>query len=127
MQDARVNPDDGDYINAHGTSTPLGDLAETIAIKTVFGPAAWKLVVSSTKSMVGHTLGASGGIELVATIRAMRNSVVPPTINLDNPGEGCDLDFCPNTARDMKVRVTMSNSFGFGGHNACIIARRFER
>lgn len=126
VQDAGICTEDVDYINAHGTGTPLGDVAETIAVKEVFGPAAKKLVISSTKSAVGHTLGASGGVELVATIRAIRNSVVPPTINLDAPDERCDLDYCPNTARDWKIKVAMSNSFGFGGHNACILVRRFE-
>ena len=126
LQDAKISPQDVDYINAHGTSTPLGDIAETLAIKRVFGDSARKLVVSSTKSAVGHSLGASGGLELIACINAIRNSVIPPTINLDNPGEGCDLDYCPNTARDRRVRVAMSNSFGFGGHNACLIVRRFE-
>jgi 3-oxoacyl-[acyl-carrier-protein] synthase II len=124
LADARLSPEQVDYINAHGTATPLGDVAETIAIKRVFGPAAKKLVVSSTKSAVGHSLGGSGGVELVATIRAVQNCVVPPTINLDNPDERCDLDYCPNTARDRKVEVAMSNSFGFGGHNACIVVRR---
>jgi 3-oxoacyl-[acyl-carrier-protein] synthase II len=126
LKDARLSPQDVDYINAHGTSTPLGDVAETTAIKRVFGPAAKKLVVSSTKSAVGHSLGASGGVELIASVLAAKNSVVPPTINLDHPGEGCDLDYCPNTARDRKIAVAMSNSFGFGGHNACIIVRRWE-
>ncbi len=126
VADAGIAPDEVDYINAHGTSTPLGDAAETIAIKKVFGPAARKLVVSSTKGAMGHTLGASGGLELIVTIRAIRNSVVPPTINLDNPDPRCDLDYCPNTARDRKIKIGMSNSFGFGGHNACLVVRRFE-
>jgi 3-oxoacyl-[acyl-carrier-protein] synthase II len=126
LEDARINVEDVDYINAHGTSTPLGDVAETVAIKEVFGSRAYKLVVSSTKSAVGHSLGASGGIEIIASILAAKNSVVPPTINLDHPGEGCDLDYCPNTARDRKIDVAMSNSFGFGGHNACIVVRRWE-
>ena len=125
IADARINCDDVDYINAHGTSTPLGDLAETAAIKRVFGDAARKLVISSTKSAVGHSLGGSGGVEAVATIRSLQYGVVPPTINLDNPGEGCDLDYCPNTARDRKIEVAMSNSFGFGGHNASLLFRRF--
>ncbi len=124
VADAGMPADEIDYINAHGTGTPLGDVAETVAIKEVFGPAAKKLVVSSTKSAIGHSLGASGGIELVATIRALVHSVVPPTINLDNPDEQCDLDYCPNTARDRKIDVAMSSSFGFGGHNACIVVRR---
>ncbi len=126
LRDAKVNPDQVDYINAHGTSTPLGDLAETVAIKEVFGDWAKKLVVSSTKSSVGHSLGASGAVELVATILAAKNSVVPPTINLDHPGEGCDLDYCPNVARDRKIKIAMNNSFGFGGHNACMLIRRWD-
>jgi len=124
LHDARVSPDAVGYINAHGTGTPLGDVAETVAIKEVFGPAAFKLVVSSTKSAVGHSLGASGGVELIATILAMKNGVIPPTINLDHPGEGCDLDYCPNVARDRRVDVTVCNSFGFGGHNASIVLRK---
>ena len=126
LADARISADEVDYINAHGTATPLGDVAETVAIKRVFGSAAKKLVVSSTKSAVGHSLGGSGGVELVAAIRAVQNYVIPPTINLDNPDDRCDLDYCPNVARDRKIRVAMSNSFGFGGHNACIVVRRFE-
>ena len=122
----RVDPSEVDYINAHGTSTPLGDVAETVAIKSVFGDHARKLVISSTKSCVGHSLGASGGLELIASVLAIRNSVVPPTINLENPGDGCDLDYCPKTARDRRIRVAVSNSFGFGGHNAVLIVRRFE-
>lgn len=121
IEDAEIATEDVDYINAHGTSTPLGDVAETLAIKTVFGNWAHKLVVSSTKSSIGHLLGASGGVELIAAIRAMQHSIVPPTINLENPGPQCDLDYCPNTARDRDIRVALSNSFGFGGHNACII------
>lgn len=126
IQDAKISPDQVDYINAHGTSTPLGDVAETIAMKRVFGDWARKLVVSSTKSAIGHSLGASGGLEIIATIRAAKNSVVPPTVNLEHPGEGCDLDYCPKIARDRKIGVGMSNSFGFGGHNACIVVRRWE-
>jgi 3-oxoacyl-[acyl-carrier-protein] synthase II len=126
IQDAKISPDQVDYINAHGTSTPLGDAAETIAIKRVFGDWAKKVVVSSTKSAIGHSLGASGGLEIIATILAAKNSVVPPTINLDHPGDGCDLDYCPKVARDRKIRVGMSNSFGFGGHNACMVIRRWE-
>jgi 3-oxoacyl-[acyl-carrier-protein] synthase II len=126
IEDAKISPDQVDYINAHGTSTPLGDVAETIAMKRVFGDGARRLVVSSTKSAIGHSLGASGGLEIVATILAAKNSVVPPTVNLEHPGEGCDLDYCPKVARDRKIRVGMSNSFGFGGHNACIVVRRWE-
>jgi 3-oxoacyl-[acyl-carrier-protein] synthase II len=124
LLDAKISPDQVDYINAHGTSTPLGDIAETIAIKRVFGDWARKVVVSSTKSAIGHSLGASGGLEIIATILAAKNSVVPPTINLDHPGDGCDLDYCPKVARNRKIRIGMSNSFGFGGHNACIVIRR---
>ena len=126
VHDAGIAADSVDYVNAHGTSTPLGDRAETVAIRKVFGEAADKLIVSSTKSAIGHSLGASGGIELIACIRAIQQSVVPPTINLDNPGDGCDLDYCANTARDRRIDVAMSNSFGFGGHNACIVARRYR-
>lgn len=126
LKDAKISPQDVDYINAHGTSTPLGDVSETIAIKRVFGDHARKLTVSSTKSAVGHSLGASGGIELIACINAIRNSVIPPTINLENCDPACDLDYCPNSARDRKTRIAMSNSFGFGGHNACLMVRRFE-
>lgn len=126
LADAHIAPEDVDYINAHGTSTPLGDLAETIAIKKVFGSAADKVIISSTKSATGHTLGASGGLELIAAVYAIQQSVVPPTINLDNPSDECDLDYCPNTARDHRVKIALSNSFGFGGHNACVLIRRFE-
>lgn len=121
LSDADVTPDDVDYINAHGTSTPLGDIAETIAIKRVFGPHAKKLAVSSTKSAIGHLLGASGGVELVATVMALIHRVAPPTINLNEPDPQCDLDYVPNKPRDLPIRVAMSNSFGFGGHNACIV------
>ena len=126
LADAHISPDQIDYINAHATATPLGDVAETRAIKSVFGDWARKLVVTSTKGAMGHSLGASGGVELIATIRGMQQSVVPPTANLDEPGDECDLDYCPNTARDMKIRIALSNSFGFGGHNACIVVRRYE-
>jgi 3-oxoacyl-[acyl-carrier-protein] synthase II len=126
LDDARLAPDSVDYINAHGTSTPLGDLAETIAMKCVFGAHAHRLLISSTKSQIGHTLGASGGIELVASTLALDRSVLPPTINLDQPGEGCDLDYIPNVARETRVNHIMSNSFGFGGHNASLIIGRYE-
>lgn len=125
IQDAGVAPSAVDYINAHGTSTPLGDLAETLAIRSVFGDSADSLVVSSTKGAIGHSLGASGGIELIATLRTIQSGIVPPTVNLEHPGEGCDLDYCPKQARDRKVDVAISNSFGFGGHNACIVVKRF--
>jgi 3-oxoacyl-[acyl-carrier-protein] synthase II len=124
--DAGVTVDDVDYISAHGTSTPLGDAAETVAIKKVFGSHARRLVVSSIKSSIGHLLGASGGVAAVATIQAMRQATIPPTINLDNPDDKCDLDYCPKTPRDTRIRVTLTNALGFGGHNACLVLRRFE-
>ncbi len=124
LQSAALAPDRIDYINAHGTSTPLGDLAETVAIKAIFGPAARKVAISSTKSQIGHLLGASGGVEGIACILAMRHNTLPPTINLANPDPMCDLDYVPNVARDAQVRISMSNSFGFGGHNTCLIFRK---
>jgi 3-oxoacyl-[acyl-carrier-protein] synthase II len=120
LRDARLNIEDVQYINAHGTSTPLGDEAETKAIKQVFGHHARRLAVSSTKSMIGHTLGASGGIELIVTALSIRHSLVHPTINYDTPDPACDLDYVPNTTREMRVRHALSNSFGFGGHNCCL-------
>ena len=124
LKNAGLNPDDVDYINAHGTSTPAGDLVEVKAIKRTFADHASKLAVSSTKSMTGHLLGAAGGIEAVYASLAIKHQVVPPTINLDNPEEGCDLDFVPHTARDMDLDVVMSNSFGFGGTNATLVFKR---
>jgi len=124
LRDSRLNPGDIDYINAHGTSTPLGDKAETMAIKSVFGEHARALKISSTKSQLGHTLGASGGIELIVSIKAMERSVIPPTINLETPDPDCDLDYTPNQPRECGVKVAMSNSFGFGGHNASVIVRQ---
>jgi 3-oxoacyl-[acyl-carrier-protein] synthase II len=121
LKDARLNPTDIQYVNAHGTSTPLGDEAETKAIKQVFGPHAKHLAVSSTKSMIGHTLGASGGIELLVSIQTINHRVVHPTINYHTPDPACDLDYVPNTAREMRVRRAISNSFGFGGHNCCLV------
>lgn len=126
LKDAQAPPDSVSYINAHGTSTPLGDLAETRAMKSVFGPHAKALLVSSTKSQLGHLLGASGGVELVASALAIHHRVVPPTINLDHPDDGCDLDYVPHTAREANVNVVMSNSFGFGGHNASLLIRRYN-
>ena len=123
LADAHLNPTDVDYINAHGTSTPLGDIAETRAIKGVFGRHAYALAVSSTKSATGHLLGASGGIEAIATALALVNGTLPPTINLVETDPECDLDYVPNTPRDRNIRIGMSNSFGFGGHNASIIFR----
>ena len=125
LDDAQLNPEQIDYINAHGTSTPLGDKAETIAVKKVFGDHAKKLSISSTKSQVGHSLGASGGLELIFCIKAILNSVIPPTINLDTPDPDCDLDYTPNVPKERDVTYAMSNSFGFGGHNASIIVKKF--
>ncbi len=121
MNDAGLNVGDIDYINAHGTSTPAGDVAETMGVKLAMGDHAYKLVVSSTKSMTGHLLGAAGGIEAIFSILALRDQIAPPTINLDNQDPQCDLDFVANTARNMKLDVTMSNSFGFGGTNGTCI------
>jgi 3-oxoacyl-[acyl-carrier-protein] synthase II len=121
LANAQMNPDEIDYINAHGTSTPLGDQAETQAIKRVFGEHAYRLNVSSTKSQLGHLLGASGGVELVLTLLAMRDQVCPPTINYDTPDPACDLNYTPNEPQQRPVRTAMSNSFGFGGHNASLI------
>jgi 3-oxoacyl-[acyl-carrier-protein] synthase II len=122
LRDAKLDPSAIDYINAHGTSTPLGDKAETIAVKRVFENHAQKLNVSSTKSQLGHTLGASGGIELVLSLLSLRDQVCPPTINLDNPDPACDLNYTPNQPQERSIKAVMSNSFGFGGHNASIIA-----
>ena len=121
LNDAGLNPDDVDYINAHGTSTPAGDVAEVKAVKLALGDHAYNMVVSSTKSMTGHLLGAAGGIEAIFSILALRDQVVPPTINLDNQDPECDLDFVANTAREMELKVTMSNSFGFGGTNGTCV------
>jgi len=123
MRNAGVNPDEVDYINAHGTSTPLGDLAETIALKRCFGDHAKKLAISSTKSSTGHLLGAAGGVEAVFTIMGMKDHVAPPTINLFSQDPLCDLDYVPNTARQMKIKVALSNSFGFGGTNGTLVFR----
>jgi 3-oxoacyl-[acyl-carrier-protein] synthase II len=124
LRDAKLNPEQVQYINAHGTSTPLGDLAETKAVKTVFGDYAYKLPVSSTKSAIGHLLGASGGVEAVINAMAVSSNLFPPTINLDHPDSECDLDYVPHKARDRKVEVAMTNSFGFGGHNASLVMRK---
>jgi 3-oxoacyl-[acyl-carrier-protein] synthase II len=124
LTDAQLNPDQVQYVNAHATSTGLGDRAETLAIRRAFGPAADKLAVSSTKSMTGHLLGAAGAVEAIFSVLALRDQVAPPTINLHQPGEGCDLDYVPNTARQMPLTYTLSNSFGFGGTNGSLIFRR---
>lgn len=124
IRDAGVDPSGIGYINVHGTSTPQGDLAETMGIKSVLGDHAYKTMVSSTKSMTGHLLGAAGGVEAVFSTMALHTGVIPPTINLDNPSEGCDLDYVPHTAREKQVEVAMSNSFGFGGTNGTLVFRR---
>jgi 3-oxoacyl-[acyl-carrier-protein] synthase II len=121
LKDARINPEDVQYVNAHGTSTPLGDEAETKALKLVFGNHAKRLAISSTKSMVGHLLGASGGVEMIACALSIQRGVIHPTINYQTPDPTCDLDYVPNTARQVRVRRAISNSFGFGGHNCCLV------
>jgi len=126
LRDAKVAPAQLDYINAHATSTPLGDIAETTAIKRALGDAAGKVAISSTKSVTGHLLGAAGAVEALFTILAIRDQVAPPTINLDTPDPQCDLDYVPNTARQMKIDVALSNSFGFGGTNGSLVFRRLE-
>lgn len=124
LRDAGLNADQVGYLNAHGTSTPLGDLAETLAMKRAFGDHAYRTLVSSTKSMTGHLLGAAGGVEAIFSILALYHGIVPPTINLDEPGEGCDLDYVPNVAREARIEVAMSNGFGFGGTNGTLVFRR---
>ena len=126
LKDARINYDEVDYVNAHGTSTPLNDLSETMAMKTVFRDHARKIAVSSTKSMTGHLLGAAGGVEAIYSVLAISRGVIPPTINYETPDPECDLDYVPNTPREATVRVVMSNSFGFGGTNATLIFREFK-
>jgi 3-oxoacyl-[acyl-carrier-protein] synthase II len=124
MRDAGIAPEQVEYLNAHGTSTPLGDVAETHAVKRAFGDHAYKTMVSSTKSMTGHLLGAAGGAEAIFSVMALHAGIIPPTINLDAPGEGCDLDYVPNTAREKKIDIAMSNGFGFGGTNGTLVFRR---
>jgi 3-oxoacyl-[acyl-carrier-protein] synthase II len=124
LRNAGMNHEQVDYINAHGTSTPLGDIAETIAVKNCFGAHARKVSISSTKSMTGHLLGAAGGVEAVFSVLAIRDQVAPPTINLVNQDPQCDLDYVPNTARQMKINVALSNSFGFGGTNGSLVFRK---
>jgi 3-oxoacyl-[acyl-carrier-protein] synthase II len=126
LKDGGIDPAEVDYINAHGTSTPVGDRSETSAIKKAFGEAAYKVAVSSTKSMTGHLLGAAGGVEAVILGLTLVNGIIPPTINLDNQDPECDLDYVPNTPRKADVRIAMSNSFGFGGHNATIVMKKYE-
>jgi len=128
LSDAGISPEQVDYINAHGTGTQLNDIMETRAIKTVFGQHAYNgLVISSTKSAIGHLLGASGGVELIATIKTLQTGWIAPTLNLENPDDECDLDYCPLVKRQKDVKVAMSNSFGFGGHNIVLIVRKFEQ
>ncbi len=125
IRDAQINPEEVDYINAHGTSTPLNDKCETAAVKTVFGDHASKLMISSTKSMTGHMLGAAGGIEAAFTVLALHSGIIPPTINLHNPDPNCDLDYVPLTAREAHPQIAISNSFGFGGTNGVVVFRKF--
>jgi len=124
LRDARMNADEVQYLNAHGTSTPLGDIAETIAIKRCFGDHAYKLAVNSTKSMVGHLLGGAGGVEAVYSVLAIHHQISPPTINLLDQDAECDLDYVANTARDMKIDAVLTNSFGFGGTNGTLVFKR---
>ncbi|WP_149095807.1 beta-ketoacyl-ACP synthase II [Paenibacillus terrae] len=126
IRDAGLNPEDIDYINAHGTSTPVGDKSETEAVKKTLGDHAYKVAISSTKSMTGHLLGAAGGVEAVICGLALQHQTIPPTINLDNQDPACDLDYVPNEPRKAKLNVVMSNSFGFGGHNATVILKKYE-
>jgi len=126
LKDAGVSPREVDYINAHGTSTPLNDRVETQAIKDLFGEHAYRVPVSSTKSMTGHLLGATGGVELIACLLALNEGVIPPTINYENPDPECDLDYVPNKARELNIKTILSNSMGFGGHNAVLIVKKYE-
>ena len=126
LQVCDLKPEDVDYVNAHGTSTPIGDSGETAAIKTVFGEHAYTLAVSSTKSMTGHLLGASGAIESIATVLAVYHDTIPPTINYEEPDPECDLDYVPNEARMATVNVALNNSFGFGGHNAVLAVGKYR-
>jgi 3-oxoacyl-(acyl-carrier-protein) synthase len=126
LSKAVISPDEVDYINPHGTGTMLGDRYETTAVKTVFGPHAYRLAISSTKSMTGHMMGAAGAVEGLACVLAIRDSVIPPTINYECPDPDCDLDYVPNVARQAPVRVAMSNSMGLGGHNSCLIFRGYQ-
>ncbi|MEO1899263.1 MAG: beta-ketoacyl synthase N-terminal-like domain-containing protein, partial [Methylococcales bacterium] len=125
LRDAKVNTDQVDYINAHGTSTPAGDVGETQAMKAALGDHAYNVAVSSTKSMIGHLLGAAGGVEAVFSALAIKHQVAPPTINLDTPDPECDLDYVPHTAREMKIDIAVSNSFGFGGTNGSLVFKRY--
>ena len=126
LRNAEIDPSQVDYINAHGTSTPLGDVAETMAIKSVMGDNAKNVAISSTKSMIGHLLGASGSVEASVCVKAIADQVAPPTINLENPDEQCDLDYVPGSAREMPINVVISNSFGFGGTNGTLVFRKMD-
>ena len=126
LADAGVRPDEIDYINAHGTSTPINDAVETLAIKQVFGDGAYNVPISSTKSMIGHAMGAAGAVEAVVAVKTIESGIIHPTINYEDPDPACDLDYVPNVARQTDVRTVLSNSFGFGGQNACLVIRRFE-
>ena len=124
LKDAGLRPEQIDYINAHGTSTELNDKYETMALKTAFGDHARKLAISSNKSMIGHLLGASGAVEFIATVLSIQNDLAPPTVNYENPDPNCDLDYVPNQARKMTINTALSESFGFGGHNATLIVKK---
>ena len=126
LQNAQIAPDQVQYLNAHGTSTPLGDINETHAIKAAFGTHASHMVVSSTKSMTGHLLGAAGAVEAIYSVLALKNQIAPPTLNLDDPSDGCDIDLVPKVAKARAIRYVLSNSFGFGGTNACLILKRYH-
>jgi 3-oxoacyl-(acyl-carrier-protein) synthase len=126
LRKAGIRPDEIDYINAHGTSTPLNDKSETMAIKTVFGQHAYRMPISSTKSMMGHLIGAAGAIEAIICVLTIQRGVIPPTINLTNPDPDCDLDYVPHVSRQQKVRTALSNSFGFGGHNSVLVLREYS-
>jgi len=126
LRKAGIRPDEIDYINAHGTSTPLNDKSETMAIKTVFGQHAYRMPISSTKSMMGHLIGAAGAIEAIICVLTIQRGVIPPTINLTNPDPDCDLDYVPHVSRQRKVRTALSNSFGFGGHNSVLVLREYS-
>ena len=126
MKDANVSVTEVDYINAHGTSTPLNDAAETMAIKNVFSETAYTIPISSTKSMTGHAMGGAGALEAVACVKAIQEGIIPPTINHQTPDPACDLDYVPNIAREKDINIVLSNSFGFGGQNTCVIFKKFS-